>query len=95
MAVETKPLTREAAADLLIEQVPQPPRQRSHTYDDDIGVEWQQADRIIQLTVDPGQTVGRWLSFRRSDYPQVRNHYQYLDLQDPQSWDSMFTELQR
>lgn len=92
MAIEVMPLTREAGVELLIQQAPLPPAQHSHTYDDDIGVEWLKADQIIHLLLNPGETRGRWLSWNQNE-SEPNPQFQYLDITEPDTWQSLLTEL--
>ena len=95
MTATDSPLTRKAGVDLLIQQSPLAPKQRNHTVEDDIGVEWLIDDRIIQLILEPGETQGRWLSWRDSEYPNIINRFQYLDITDPETWSDLLNEIQR
>ena len=94
MVAEGLPLTREAGVELLIQQAPIMPKQHSHSYDDDIGVEWIINGQYIQLTLEPGATLVRWLSWHPAEYPDIKNPFQYLDITKPETWQDLFNELQ-
>ena len=94
MVAEVLPLTREAGVELLIQQAPVAPKQHSHSYDDDIGVEWIINGQYIQLTLNPGATQGRWLSWHPAELPNIKNEFQYLDITDPETWRHLLSELQ-
>ena len=95
MTASDLPLTREAGVDLLIQQAPLTPNQRSHSYDDYIGVLWYVGEQIVQLKLEPGATQGRWLSWHPSEYPNIKNRFQCLDITAPETWQPLLSELQR
>ena len=94
MVAEVMHLTREAGVELLIQQAPIAPKQHSHSYDDDIGVEWIINGQYVQLILEPGATQGRWLSWHPSEHPNIKNRFQYLDITDPETWRPLLSELQ-
>lgn len=94
MVTEIQLLTREAGIIRLIEQAPIKPEQHSHTYDDEIDVVWQKGEQIIHISLEPGATQARWLSWHPEEYPDIKNRFQYLDVTNPESWNSLFSELQ-
>ena len=94
MVTKIMPLTREAGVELLIQQAPIAPKQRSHTYEDDIAVLWYVGEQIVHLKLEPGDTRGRWLSWHPSEHPNIKNTFQYLDITNPETWHSLLSELQ-
>ena len=94
MTPKATPLTREAGVELLIQQTPIAPKQHSHSYDDYIGILWYIGEQIVQMTLEPEATQGRWLSWHPSEHPNIKNQFQYLDITDPETWQELFNELQ-
>ena len=93
MVAEVLPLTREAGVELLIQRAPIAPKQHSHSYDDEIDVQWRIGEQIILLSSETGATQASWLSWRKSERPNIKNQFQYLDITDPETWSDLLSEL--
>lgn len=94
MSNEILAITREAGVELLIQKAPLPPHKRSHSYDDEYDVEWRIGEQRIHLSLETKDTQARWLSWRKCEYPIIKNDFQYLDITKPQTWHHLFETLQ-
>lgn len=93
MTTSVMPLTREAGVELLVQKAPLPPHKRSHSYDDEYDVEWRIGEQRIHLSLETEDTQARWLSWRKSEHPNIKNDFQYLDITNPDTWSNLFSEL--
>ena len=94
MVTEVMLLTRQTGVELLIQKVPRTPYERSHSYDDEFDVEWRIGEQIVQVSLEPGENQARWLSWRKSEYPDIKNPFRYLDITKPETWSDLLSELQ-
>lgn len=94
MVTEIQPLTREAGMELLVQKAALSPEQYGHSYDDEIDIVWRSGDRIIQVSLETGETRAEWLSWNITKYPDPDCKLRYIDVTNPDTWQSLLSQIQ-